>query len=83
MVELCKAKGLHARVADFLSLGVSPASFDAVYALNRAWGNGSAPHAQGGRVRAYGALVKGPWLATELSEDRDAQPTAMSLTYRI
>jgi SAM-dependent methyltransferase len=34
MVERCKAKGLDARVADFLSLGVSPASFDAVYALN-------------------------------------------------
>jgi SAM-dependent methyltransferase len=34
MVELCKAKGLDARVADFLSLGVSSASFDAVYALN-------------------------------------------------
>jgi SAM-dependent methyltransferase len=34
MVELCRAKGLDARVADFLSLGVPPASFDAVYALN-------------------------------------------------
>lgn len=34
MVELCKAKGLDARVADFLSLGVPPASRDAVYALN-------------------------------------------------
>jgi SAM-dependent methyltransferase len=34
MVERCQAKGLDARVADFLSLGVSPASFDAVYALN-------------------------------------------------
>ena len=34
MVERCKAKGLDARVADFLSLGVPPASFDAVYALN-------------------------------------------------
>ncbi len=34
MVELCKAKGLDARVADFLELGVPPASFDAVYALN-------------------------------------------------
>jgi SAM-dependent methyltransferase len=34
MVELCRAKGLNARVADFLSLGVPPASFDAVYALN-------------------------------------------------
>jgi SAM-dependent methyltransferase len=34
MVELCKAKGLDARVADFLGLGVRPASFDAVYALN-------------------------------------------------
>jgi SAM-dependent methyltransferase len=34
MVELCRAKGLSARVADFLALGVSPASFDAVYALN-------------------------------------------------
>ncbi len=34
MVERCQAKGLDARVADFLSLGVPPASFDAVYALN-------------------------------------------------
>jgi SAM-dependent methyltransferase len=34
MVELCRAKSLSARVADFFSLGVSPASFDAVYALN-------------------------------------------------
>jgi SAM-dependent methyltransferase len=34
MVELCQAKGLDARVADFLGLGVRPASFDAVYALN-------------------------------------------------
>jgi SAM-dependent methyltransferase len=34
MVELCRAKRLDARVADFLSLGVPPASFDAVYALN-------------------------------------------------
>jgi SAM-dependent methyltransferase len=34
MVELCRAKGLDARVADFLSLGVPPGSFDAVYALN-------------------------------------------------
>jgi SAM-dependent methyltransferase len=34
MVELCRAKGLDARVADFLGLGVSPGSFDAVYALN-------------------------------------------------
>jgi SAM-dependent methyltransferase len=34
MVELCQAKGLDARVADFLGLGVAPASFDAVYALN-------------------------------------------------
>jgi SAM-dependent methyltransferase len=34
MVELCKAKGLDARVADFLGLGVRHASFDAVYALN-------------------------------------------------
>jgi SAM-dependent methyltransferase len=34
MVELCRAKGLDARVADFLGLGVPPASFDAVYALN-------------------------------------------------
>lgn len=29
MVELCRVKGLDARVADFLSLGVPPASFDA------------------------------------------------------
>jgi SAM-dependent methyltransferase len=34
MIELCQAKGLDARVADFLGLGVPPASFDAVYALN-------------------------------------------------
>jgi SAM-dependent methyltransferase len=34
MVELCQAKGLDARVADFLGLGIPPASFDAVYALN-------------------------------------------------
>jgi SAM-dependent methyltransferase len=34
MVELCRAKGLDAREADFLDLGVPPASFDAVYALN-------------------------------------------------
>jgi SAM-dependent methyltransferase len=34
MVELCRAKGLDARVADFLGLGVPPCSFDAVYALN-------------------------------------------------
>ena len=34
MVERCKAKGLDARVADFLHLGVPSASFDAVYALN-------------------------------------------------
>jgi SAM-dependent methyltransferase len=34
MVELCRAKSLDAHVADFLSLGVPPASFDAVYAMN-------------------------------------------------
>jgi SAM-dependent methyltransferase len=34
MVELCRAKGLDARVADFLSLGIPPASFDSAYALN-------------------------------------------------
>jgi SAM-dependent methyltransferase len=34
MVELCRAKGLDARVADFLGLGIPPGSFDAVYALN-------------------------------------------------
>ncbi len=34
MVELCQAKGLDARVADFLGLGIPAASFDAVYALN-------------------------------------------------
>jgi SAM-dependent methyltransferase len=34
MVERCQAKGLSAQVADFLDLGVPPASFDAVYALN-------------------------------------------------
>ncbi|HTW02947.1 MAG TPA: class I SAM-dependent methyltransferase [Streptosporangiaceae bacterium] len=34
MVELCRAKGLDAHVADFLGLGLPPASFDAAYALN-------------------------------------------------
>ena len=34
MVQRCTAKGLDARVADFLRLGVPPASFDAVFALN-------------------------------------------------
>jgi SAM-dependent methyltransferase len=34
MVEHCRAKGLDARVADFLHLGLPPASVDAVYALN-------------------------------------------------
>lgn len=34
MVERCRAKGLDAHVADFLSLGLPAASFDAVYALN-------------------------------------------------
>src|SRR5262245_12300615 len=34
MVELCRQKGLRAYVRDFLDLGFSPASFDAVYALN-------------------------------------------------
>jgi SAM-dependent methyltransferase len=34
MVELCRQKGLQAYVRDFLDLGFSPASFDAVYALN-------------------------------------------------
>jgi SAM-dependent methyltransferase len=34
IVELCRAKGLDARVADFLGLGVPPGSFDAVYAMN-------------------------------------------------
>jgi SAM-dependent methyltransferase len=34
MIDLCRAKNLNARVADFLGLGVPPASFDAVYALN-------------------------------------------------
>jgi SAM-dependent methyltransferase len=34
MVELCRAKGLDARVADFLGLRVPPASFDAAYAVN-------------------------------------------------
>jgi SAM-dependent methyltransferase len=34
MIELCKAKGLDARVADFLGLGVPSASYDAVFALN-------------------------------------------------
>ena len=34
MVELCRAKGLEARVSDFLSLDFPPASFEAIYALN-------------------------------------------------
>jgi SAM-dependent methyltransferase len=34
MVDLCRAKGLDARVADFLGLGIPLGSFDAVYALN-------------------------------------------------
>ena len=34
MVALCRAKGLNAYVMDFLSLDFSPASFDAIYALN-------------------------------------------------
>ncbi len=34
MVAYCLAKGLDARVADFLSLGLPAASFDAVYAMN-------------------------------------------------
>lgn len=34
MVAHCRAKGLDARVADFLNLDVPPASFDAVYAFN-------------------------------------------------
>lgn len=34
MVERCRAKGIDARVADFLHLGLPPASFDAVYAVN-------------------------------------------------
>jgi SAM-dependent methyltransferase len=34
MVEHCRAKGLDARVADFLHLGLPPGGFDAVYALN-------------------------------------------------
>ncbi|HEV8656007.1 MAG TPA: class I SAM-dependent methyltransferase [Candidatus Limnocylindria bacterium] len=34
MVEHCLAKGIDARVADFLHLGFPEASFDAVYALN-------------------------------------------------
>jgi SAM-dependent methyltransferase len=34
MVESCRAKGLDARVAEFLGLGVPPASFEAVYAMN-------------------------------------------------
>lgn len=34
MVEHCLAKGLDARVADLLHLGLPPESFDAVYALN-------------------------------------------------
>ena len=34
MVRLARAKGLDARVVDFLSLDFPPASFDAVFALN-------------------------------------------------
>ena len=34
MVALCRAKGLHAHVMDFLHLNFPPASFDAVFALN-------------------------------------------------
>ena len=34
MVRLARAKGLDARVMDFLSLDFPPASFDAVFALN-------------------------------------------------
>jgi SAM-dependent methyltransferase len=34
MVERCRAKGLDARVADFLGLDLPGESFDAVYALN-------------------------------------------------
>jgi SAM-dependent methyltransferase len=34
MLGFCRAKGLDARVADFLGLGIPPASFGAVYALN-------------------------------------------------
>jgi SAM-dependent methyltransferase len=34
MIERCRAKGLDARVMDFLRLDFPPASFDAVYALN-------------------------------------------------
>src|SRR5690606_27119632 len=34
MVALCRAKGLHAHVMDFLHLDFPPASFDAVFALN-------------------------------------------------
>src|SRR5690606_10828818 len=34
MVARCRAKGLDARVADFLGLDFPPAAFDAVYALN-------------------------------------------------
>lgn len=34
MVERCRAKGLNARVADVLNLGVPLASFEAVYAMN-------------------------------------------------
>jgi SAM-dependent methyltransferase len=34
MVACCMARGLDARVADFLTLDLPPASFDAVYAMN-------------------------------------------------
>lgn len=34
MVERCRAKGLDARVMDFMSLDFRPGSFDAVYAMN-------------------------------------------------
>lgn len=51
MVERCKAKGLDARVADFLSLGVPPASFDAVYALNCLPGTRSPASSRSARTR--------------------------------
>jgi len=34
MIDLCREKGLEAYVMDFLNLDFTPASFDAIYALN-------------------------------------------------
>jgi hypothetical protein len=44
MVERCQAKGLDARVADFLGLSVSPASFDAGLFYVGTWGGTDSSH---------------------------------------